>query len=108
MAGFHHLDEFYAVNSSCNYINEVSDKFWSAEEDAFLSPLEAISHFPVAVNLIMKPRLSAKEQVQCNAGELGSFRLPIWTPASSIVRLVFRFLYKHDSRMAIDEQRTYS
>jgi len=26
MAGFHHLDEFYAVNSSCNYINQVSDK----------------------------------------------------------------------------------
>lgn len=23
MAGFHHLDEFYAVNSSCNYINQV-------------------------------------------------------------------------------------
>ena len=23
MAGFHNLDEFYAVNSSCNYINQV-------------------------------------------------------------------------------------
>ncbi|XP_078343367.1 monoacylglycerol lipase ABHD2-like isoform X1 [Oculina patagonica] len=23
MAGFHHLDEFYAVNSSCNYINQI-------------------------------------------------------------------------------------
>ena len=24
MAGFHNLDEFYAVNSSCNYINQVT------------------------------------------------------------------------------------
>lgn len=23
MAGFHNLDEFYAVNSSCNYINQI-------------------------------------------------------------------------------------
>jgi len=23
MAGFHHLDEFYAVNSSCNYVNQI-------------------------------------------------------------------------------------
>ena len=61
MAGFHHLDEFYAVNSSCNYINQVSDQFRSAEEDAFFGPCETIVHFRVVVNLFMKTRIISKQ-----------------------------------------------
>ena len=76
MAGFHHLDEFYAVNSSCNYINQVSDQFRSAEEHAFFSPCESIGHFRVAVNLFMKARLSLYED-QSNAGMAYSEKLYI-------------------------------
>lgn len=35
MAGFHHLDEFYAVNSSCNYINQVFIKKYDRESGIF-------------------------------------------------------------------------